>query len=336
MKNNFTILSLLILVFINSCSKNNSDNNTSSPPAIVVPASPSGLKASVNSPTQVNLIWIHNSSNETGYTIERKTGVGTFAAINTTSANVTTYNDIGLIANTTYSYRVIAFNSAGNSSNYTNEVAITTLAILTDIDGNVYPIINLCNQVWTKTNLNVNRYRNGDIIPEIQDPIQWANSTTGAWCYYNNTPAQGNIYGKLYNWAAVIDPRGLAPVGWHIPTASDWNILIKCVDPIADTTFVGTQSSFAGGSMKESGTTHWQSPNTGATNISLFTSLPSGYRVDVPSAIFSNIGTNGTYWSSIELNSQIAYVMSLSYNSNYSASNYLNKSIGLAVRCVKN
>jgi uncharacterized protein (TIGR02145 family) len=83
--------------------------------------------------------------------------------------------------------------------------------------GNIETVV-IGNQEWTVKNLDVSRYRNGDIIPEVKDPAKWANLKTGAWCYYNNDPKKGKIYGKLYNWYAVNDPRGLAPEGFHIPS----------------------------------------------------------------------------------------------------------------------
>jgi uncharacterized protein (TIGR02145 family) len=90
-------------------------------------------------------------------------------------------------------------------------------------------------------NLNVSKYKNGDIIPQVTDGTQWANLTTGAWCWYNNDSATyAATYGKLYNWYAVNDPRGLAPEGWHVPSDGEWNILIKYLDPIADT-FCGSR-----------------------------------------------------------------------------------------------
>jgi uncharacterized protein (TIGR02145 family) len=92
---------------------------------------------------------------------------------------------------------------------------------VTDIDGNTYQTVKIGKKIQTTENLNVSRYRNGDIIPEVTDPTQWANLTTGAWCYYNNDPTNGSIYGKLYNWYAVNDPRGLAPEGWHIPSLDE-------------------------------------------------------------------------------------------------------------------
>ena len=93
---------------------------------------------------------------------------------------------------------------------------------VSDIDGNEYRTEKIGNQVYTTKNLNVTKYKNGDIIPQVTDPTQWANLTTGAWCYYNNDPANGAIYGKLYNWYAVNDPRGLAPEGWHVPSHTEF------------------------------------------------------------------------------------------------------------------
>jgi hypothetical protein len=95
------------------------------------------------------------------------------------------------------------------------------------------------NQIWTSTNLEVITYRNGETIPQVQDANTWANLTTGAWCYYENNTANGTTYGKLYNWFAVNDPRGLAPNGYHIPTNAEWSTLI---------TYLGGES-VAGGNM---------------------------------------------------------------------------------------
>jgi uncharacterized protein (TIGR02145 family) len=93
-------------------------------------------------------------------------------------------------------------------------------AIVDDIE-----TVLIGNQEWTTKNLNVSKYRNGDIIPEVKDPKKWANLKTGAWCYYNNEPKNGAIYGKLYNWHAINDPRGLAPEGYHVPSENEWEEL---------------------------------------------------------------------------------------------------------------
>ena len=142
------------------------------------------------------------------------------------------------------------------------------------------------------------------------------------------------MYGKLYNWAAVNDPRGLAPLGWHIPSAFEWNILAKCLDPNADTIILGTQSHIAGGAMKETGFLHWQNPNTGATNSSGFTGLPSGIRG--PNGNFSYLVIVGDFWSSTELPNPIqSWDWDLYNQSNALTRHSWDKVTGLAIRCVK-
>jgi uncharacterized protein (TIGR02145 family) len=150
--------------------------------------------------------------------------------------------------------------------------------------GNIETVI-IGTQEWTVKNLDVSRYRNGDIIPEVKDPEEWANLKTGAWCYYDNDPKNGKIYGKLYNWYAVNDPRGLAPEGFHIPTDTEWTIL---------TDYLGGRE-IAGGKMKVTGTSLWKSPNAAATNFSGFSGLPAGTRWI--RGIFHSVGNTGRWWS---------------------------------------
>lgn len=139
------------------------------------------------------------------------------------------------------------------------------------------PSIVICNKTWTSENLDVTTYANSDTIPQITDSAEWAAATTGAWCYPNNDPALGAIYGKLYNHYAVADPRGLAPDGWHIPVVEEWISLIGCTGGIP----LGTsgQWSITGKKLKEVGTTHWASPNI-ATNSTGFTAFGTGVRRD--------------------------------------------------------
>ena len=152
--------------------------------------------------------------------------------------------------------------------------------------------VTIGTQVWAVNNLDVATYSDGTVIPEVTDQTIWFGLTTGAWCYYNNDPANGAIYGKLYNSYAVAgihdtDPntpnKVLAPTGWHVPTEAEWQTL---------STFLGG-GSVAGGKMKA--TTFWVSPNTVATNSSGFTGLPGGTRYEES---FSTIGANGFWWSS--------------------------------------
>lgn len=194
------------------------------------------------------------------------------------------------------------------------------------IDENCISSVITCNQVWMLKNLDVDHYRNGDPIPQVTDPLAWETLTTGAWCYYDNDPANGTIYGKLYNWYAVNDPRGLAPVGWHVPSSAEWTTLENCVyniDPLGN----------VGGKLKETGTAHWLSPNTDATNSSGFTALPAGYRR--ASGLFLDIELYSFWWTSSEYDGGQARSRYLSYNSG-DLINYINdKHIVMSVRCIK-
>ena len=96
---------------------------------------------------------------------------------------------------------------------------------LVDRDGNSYTALQVGTMIWTGKNLGVAHYRNGDSIPEVRDHKEWANLTTGAWCYNDNKQENGATYGKLYNWYAVNDQRGLAPKGWHVATDAEWSAL---------------------------------------------------------------------------------------------------------------
>lgn len=177
-------------------------------------------------------------------------------------------------------------------------------------------------QVWMFKNLDVTTYRNGDPIPHVTDRTQWSKLTTGAWCYHNNDSATGAIYGKIYNWYAVNDSRGLTPVGWHVPTNTEWTTLAA---------YLGGES-VAGGKLKETGTAHWISPNTGATNSSSFTALPGGYRHY--NGTFSDIGSSGYWWSSSEYEATSAWNIGLYTDIADVYRHKFGKHIGLSVRCV--
>jgi uncharacterized protein (TIGR02145 family) len=185
------------------------------------------------------------------------------------------------------------------------------------------PAVKIGSQTWTKKNLNVTTYRNGDPIPEVKDSTKWSKLTTGAWCYYNNDPAKDAIYGKLYNWYAVNDPRGLAPAGWHLPDNNDWEELVVQLGGI----------EIAGGKMKEPGTIHWSTPNTGATNSSGFTGLPGGYRF--LNGKFYDINYSVSWWSTSDANPKDAWAYGLSNDNEKVGTDGGYKQNGFSVRCVK-
>jgi len=196
----------------------------------------------------------------------------------------------------------------------------TTLNIPTPSSGSsnipVYlPTIVIGTQQWSRENLDVVTYRNGDIIPQVTDEATWNSLTTWAWCYYNNDPANAK-YGKLYNWYAVNDPRGLAPTGWHIPTNAEWGILIDKLN---------SYSGDIDKKLKAVGTV-W-SNNAGATNESGFTGLPSGTRAG---GSFSRLGQIGMWWSS----GTCAYAY-LEYTISDLRRSGSNSEFGISVRCVR-
>lgn len=434
------IIALILgIALIYSCSTSSDENSNSE--TNVGPVAPSNLTGTVASTTQINLSWTDNSTNETGFKIERKTGNGTYAVVGTTATNVTTFNNTGLTPNTSYTYRVYSNNADGNSPTSSNELNLnttivissptisttavssitTTTAIsggtisndggasitargicwgtsanptialstktingsgigsfisninglsmnttyfvrayatnsygtfygnnvnfytsnpssqsLTDIDGNNYLQVTICNQTWMQSNLNVSKYSDGTNIPFVSNVGAFDNLTTGAWCYYQNDTNHGIIYGKLYNWYAVAgvydaasfsNPalrKKLAPTGWHIPSDNEWTTLTTCLGG----------ESIAGGKMKETGTVHWSSPNTGATNSSGFTALP-GLWIYLQSASNPTIGGEGGWWSSTEAFTASGWYRSVGAGSAQIIRNYKGKVAGYSVRCVK-
>jgi uncharacterized protein (TIGR02145 family) len=218
-------------------------------------------------------------------------------------------------------------------SSMTLSLSSVNSAFVTDINGNVYPTVNIGTQTWIQKNLNVSKYKNGDVIPQVTNTAQWAALTTGAWCWYNNDSLNYSKYGKLYNWYVVNDPRGLAPEGWHVPTDGEWNKLVKYLDESADTSCTispCSQSNIAGGSLKETGLSNWNSPNSGATNISNFTALPSGYRYSY--GTFFNAGGGLNWWSSDCFNRYLGYDI----GNIYRGFGQNQKSAGFSVRAIRN
>ena len=174
-------------------------------------------------------------------------------------------------------------------------------------------------KTWKTKNLDVSTYRNGDPIPQVQNDAEWAGLTTGAWCYYNNDPSNGTKYGKLYNWYAVNDARGLAPEGWHVPSDAEWTSL---------TDYLGGED-VAGTKMKS--TNGWIAGN--GNNASGFSGLPGGAR----SAFgpFDAVGGLGGWWSSTEYIQGTAWYRWLYFDFDYVDRTTTIKAQGFSVRCVK-
>ncbi len=186
-----------------------------------------------------------------------------------------------------------------------------------------YKSVKIGNQIWMTENLNVDRFRNGDLIPEAKTVDEWelaGENKQPAWCYYNNDPVNGEKYGKLYNWYAVNDSRGLAPAGYHIPSDSEWTTL---------TTYLGGEDIATSKLKSNSG---WNENGNG-TNSTGFSGLPGGFRNNY--GTFNSIGFSGYWWSSTENDTNDAWYRSLyCIYGNVGRDDSL-KQDGFSVRCLK-
>ena len=181
-------------------------------------------------------------------------------------------------------------------------------------------------QVWSIKNLDVATYRNGDPIPKVEDGGTWQSLTTGAYCYYNNDSATyAAKYGKLYNWYAVNDSRGLAPVGYHVPTKTEWETLINTNGGIMD----------AGASLKEVGTTYWDQGNVGATNSTGFSARGGGYRHPDNGCSFFYEKTFSYFWVSTPNGNNTAYFYGPHAGGNSIYGNPYPYGCGFSVRLIK-
>jgi len=220
---------------------------------------------------------------------------------------------------------IVAQKKPSNDPTFLSENKTISVNRVTDIDGNVYKTVKIGTQSWMVENLKTTKYRNGNSIPNVTEGSQWSNLTTGAYCDYNNTVSNSIAYGRLYNWNAVSDSRNIAPTGWHVATDYEWTTL---------TTYLGGEG-VAGGKLKESGTTHWSSPNTSATNESGFSALPGGYRYN--SGDFNLLGSYGMWWSSTQNSTSGGWTRSMG-NTFSMVGRYepgFAKSYGFSVRCIR-
>lgn len=201
-----------------------------------------------------------------------------------------------------------------------------------DVDGNIYRSVYIGNQLWQAENLRTTKYDDGNIIPNVEDQQTWFknfsnNSSDPMLSIYNNDQSLKPQLGVLYNWY-VIDTtangnRRICPQGWRVPTDNDWRILEE---------YLGGPER-AGGKMKEVGSLNWVNPNTSATNESLFSALPSGYRLY--NGNFSYKGNYGFYWSSTENGTSHAYFRYLFNENARIIKNSIYKSSGFSIRCIK-
>jgi uncharacterized protein (TIGR02145 family) len=329
-----TLLSVVMVLITCKKSKDSVTSNPSAPTVSTLSAEWVGqtwatMKGTVNAKSlSTKATFEYDTTTAYGYSIN--------AIPDTMSGNtyITVRSSLtGLTANTKYHYRVKAVNSVGTS--YGSDITFTTsdtvgtiiifnpdltYGSVSDIDSNTYRTIQIGTQTWTAENLKSIKYNDGTDIPFVTDVSAWAALSTPGYCWYNNDSV---ACGAIYNWHAVNTGK-LCPTGWHVPTDAEWTIL---------TDYLGGQS-VSGGKLKETGTTHWLSPNTGATNESGFTAIPGGYRSYA--GVFNGIGSYGFWWTSTEGLTAGAYYRDTYYGYNSSDRSNSSKKSGLSVRCLKN
>jgi uncharacterized protein (TIGR02145 family) len=242
-------------------------------------------------------------------------------------------NLTGLTPNTTYYVRAYATNNVGTS--YGNEVIIKTqvggiifnpsltYGSVSDIEGNMYRTISIGSQVWMAENLKTTKYNDGTAIPLFQDNAVWTKLTSPAYCWFeNDASTYKNTYGALYNWFTVGIGK-LCPIGWHVPTDSDWTALSAKLGGVTN----------AGTKLKETGKTHWSAGNDNATNASGFTAVPGGERYAEVGA-FGDMRNFGYWWTSSEYNANNAMMRFLNSGDGNLYKYVGNKKEGYSVRCI--
>jgi len=321
MKKQFRLTTIILLgtLIFNGCKKNDKTPEPTPSPlpvisttnisSITVNTALSGGNVTSEGASAITAVGVCWDTNPSPTTLKPHTNNGAGTGSYTSAIS-------SLTPGTTYYVRAYATN--GNGTAYGNEISFTTASLVN------LSSVTIGTQIWSSTNLNVRTYRNGDPIPNVTDSIQWSNLTTGAWCWYNNDSATyAATYGRLYNWYAVNDPRGLAPQGWHIPTDAEYTLL---------TSFLGGES-VAGGKMKSTGALYWQVPNTGASNESGFSGLPGGFRYH--NGTFNNVGMAGLWWSSSAYGTYDAWFYGLGYNVNDVTRSSSLKEFAMSVRCIR-
>jgi uncharacterized protein (TIGR02145 family) len=266
-------------------------------------------------------------------------------------------NMTGLTQSVIYYVRAYAINSVGIY--YGEELSFTTSGPvfscgdqIADIDGNLYNTLQIGSQCWMKENLRVSKYSDGTPIPYITDYYGWGNlgdnNTDKGYCYYNNDSAlYASSYGALYSWAAAMNGyfgtnnnpsgvQGACPLYWHVPSDNEWKDLEMYLGMSqTEAALNGFRGTNEGGKLKEAGTTHWLSPNTGATNSTGYTALPAGGRSSNYSGGFFGLNTYTAFVTSTHQSTTASWTRTLSKDYSMISRDYSNKSYGTSLRCVK-
>lgn len=247
---------------------------------------------------------------------------------------------IGYASNDTAMYSGVILHTPTTSTTRTFTFHAPTCAeapTVTDADGNVYPVVRIGEQCWMGANLRTAHYSDGTAIPNVTGNNDWRQLNTGAWSYYENNSSYNATSGKLYNWLAATDPRGVCPLGWHVPSDAEWAILESTLGmPASELNEPGVrgEAQNVGGKMKS--VSLWNAPNGGATNESGFTAFASGARDGFSEGGFFNSGSYGYWWTSSEHNMfNYAQYRSLSYFNTGVGRYGTYKRSGFCIRCLR-
>jgi len=228
----------------------------------------------------------------------------------------------------------LSFAQYGAYGKYDTYISNDNTASCVDYDGNVYTVLRIGDQYWTAENLRTTHYNDGTAIAKVTDNAAWSALSSGAYCWYDNdSTSYASTYGPLYNWYAIEDGT-IAPDGWRVPTDAEWKQLemyLGMSQSQADT--VLWRGTDEGGKLKEVGTSHWNSPNTGATNTTMFTALPGGYRHY--SGTYSFLGEGAYFCVNTEYDANKAWYRYLRYISAQVYKSNYGKKYGSSIRLVR-
>jgi uncharacterized protein (TIGR02145 family) len=271
--------------------------------------------------------------NTTGYYLDVATDSAFTAFVagynNKDVGNVISASVTGLLGLVTYYFRVRGRNETGTGISSSSSTALTLMSVITDADGNVYTYVTIGTQQWLVENFKTTKYADGTAIPNVTDNVDWmledgTGGHDGAYVWYDNNLANKADYGGLYNWYAVTNAHGLAPTGWRIPTITDFNTLVTNTGGLL----------LSGGNLKEIGTTHWDAPNTLASDIYGFKGMGGGGN----GAWFDQLKSVAFFWASTET----FYVgvwrgdtLNLYHDSASGVVSYDYKTLGASLRCVR-
>ena len=211
---------------------------------------------------------------------------------------------------------------------------VSSNSTVTDIEGQVYKTVKIGKQVWMAENLKTSKYRDGSKIPQVIDAKSWEHANTGAWSHVENNEKFNAVYGKLYNWYAVNDKKGLCPVGWAVPSDDDWKILesvYKMSDnDLDELEWRGTNQAIF---LKDKGSTHWRENNSMSTNASGLSVLPAGSKRTLGQ--FFGLYSLAYLWAATEESQGSGWFRCFQDTKLNICREGIDKHFGLSVRCIQ-